>query len=200
MTNAQLYALQGTLDRLRAGDLSAADELFRIAYTQLALIVKRKKLAFPGLDRWERTGDIIQETALRLHQALSRDPPETALAFFSLAARITRCVLIDWLRHYYGPEGTGAHHGSSAGQARDSETTAPAHDPACSTFDPASLAELTEIHRRIEALPEDLRKVVDLLLYQDMTIPQAAQLLNWSVSTVKRRWLEARLQLAECLK
>ena len=74
------------------------------------------------------------------------------------------------------------------------------HDPADSTYDPAPLAELTEVHRRIETLPEEMRKVVDLLVYQDMTIPQAATLLNCSASTVKRRWLEARLQLAECMK
>jgi RNA polymerase sigma-70 factor (ECF subfamily) len=196
---AQLHALQGTLDRLRAGDASAADELFRIAYNQLQAIAKRKKLDFPGLDRWERTGDIVQETALRLHQAIRRHPPATPVEFFSMAARITRCVLIDFLRHYYGPEGTGANYASKPPNP-DSDGAGIGADRADQTYDPAPLAEMTELHRQIDSLPEDQRQVVDLIVYQDMTLIQAAQLLNCSVSTVKRRWLEARLQLADRLK
>ena len=200
MNDAQLHALQATLDRLRAGDASAHDELFRIAYNQLLTIAKRKKLDFPGLDRWEKTGDIVQETALRLHQAIRREPPATPVIFFSMAARITRCVLIDYLRHYYGPEGTGANHASDPGKGDGSSPDRPAVEPEDNTYDPAPLAEMTELHRQIETLPEEQRQVVDLLVYQDMTIPRAAEVLNWSVSTVKRRWLEARRKLADRLK
>lgn len=199
MNDAQLHALQATLDRLRDGDASAHDELFRLAYNQLLAIAKRKKLDFPGLERWERTGDIVQETALRLHQAVRREPPRTPLAFFGMAAKITRCVLIDFLRHYYGPEGTGANHASDPGK-RDSSGGQSPLEPQDNTHDPAPLAEMTELHRQIETLPEEQRQVVDLLVYQDMTIPQAAEVLNWSVSTVKRRWLDARLRLADRLK
>ncbi len=200
MNDAQLHALQAALDRLRDGDASAHDELFRIAYNQLLTIAKRKKLDFPGLDRWERTGDIVQETALRLHQAIRRDPPTSPLVFLGMAARITRCVLIDYLRHYYGPEGTGANHASDPGKQDSSSSDRSPVEASDNTYDPAPLAEMTELHRQIDTLPEEQRQVVDLLVYQDMTIPQAAAILNWSVSTVKRRWLDARLKLADRLK
>lgn len=200
MTDAQLHALQATLDRLRAGDARAHDDLFRIAYTQLQSIAKRKKLDFPGLDRWERTGDIAQESALRLYQAVVRDPPATPVDFFGVASHITRCVLIDFLRHYYGPQGSAANHASKPAEASGGEGESRGVDPADNTYDPAPLAEMTELHRQIEALPPEQRQVVDLLVYQDMTLARAAELLNWSVSTVKRRWLEARLSLADRLK
>jgi RNA polymerase sigma factor (sigma-70 family) len=199
MNDSDITQLQGMLDQLRAGDGSASDPLFRLAYNQLAAIVRRKKVDFPGIDRWEGSGDILQETALRLHQAVIKNPPETVVIFFSLAARITRCVLIDRLRHYYGPEGQGANHASQGRAAGATDSTPPAFDQSDGTYDPAPLAELTELHRQIEDLPEEERLVVDLVVYQDLTMEQAGKLLNCSERTVKRRWASARLHLSSKL-
>jgi RNA polymerase sigma-70 factor (ECF subfamily) len=188
------------LERLRAGDPSANDPLYRIAYNQLAVIVRRNKVDFPGLDRWEGTGDILQETAFQLHQAAIKNPPESAVLFFELAARITRGVLIDRLRHYYGPPGDGANHAVQGGEQSGGESSRPRLEKSDGSYEPAPLAELTELHRQIEGLDEEERQMVDLLVYQDLTTSQAAQLLNCSERTVKRRWASARLHLSDKLK
>jgi RNA polymerase sigma factor (sigma-70 family) len=200
MKDSDLHQLQGLLETLRAGDQSASDPLFRMAYNQLAVIVRRKKVDFPGLDRWEGTGDILQETALRLHQAVIKNPPESVVIFFGLAARITRCVLIDRLRHYYGPQGDGANHATQGDDRSGSDTSRPKLEKSDGTYDPAPLAEMTDLHRQIDELDEEERQVVDLLVYQDLTTSQAAKLLDCSERTVKRRWASARLHLSAKLQ
>lgn len=199
MKDAEILQLQELLDRLRGGDGAAAEPLFRMAYNQLAAIVRRKKVEFPGLDRWESTGDILQETALRLHTTVIKNPPANSLIFFGLAARITRCVLIDRLRHLYGPEGHGANH-ATQGHDPVGEEPRLLNEGCDQTYDPAPLAELTELHRQIEALPDEERQVVDLVVYQDLTLLQAAKLMACSERTAKRRWASARLRLADKLK
>ncbi len=69
-----------------------------------------------------------------------------------------------------------------------------------SGLDPAALAEWAEFHQRVETLPLELREVVDLLWYQELTQDEAAELLGTSSKTVSRRWREARLMLAEALR
>jgi RNA polymerase sigma-70 factor (ECF subfamily) len=51
----------------------------------------------------------------------------------------------------------------------------------------------------VEALPEPERAAFDLLWYQGLTQEEAAQVLGVSISTVKRRWLDARLSLQQAL-
>jgi len=69
---------------------------------------------------------------------------------------------------------------------------APAHEP-------ANLAAWAELHRQVEALPEEEREVFDLLWYQELTQAEAAGVLGVSGSTVKPRWVAARLRLLQAL-
>lgn len=66
--------------------------------------------------------------------------------------------------------------------------------------EPASLAEWTDFHRLIDALPEEERTIFDLLLYQGLSQTEAAQLLQLSPRTIKRRWQKARLRLQQELE
>lgn len=51
----------------------------------------------------------------------------------------------------------------------------------------------------MEALPEEEREVVNLLWYEGMSQPEAADLLGISSRTVLRRWHAARLKLFQVL-
>lgn len=51
----------------------------------------------------------------------------------------------------------------------------------------------------MEGLPEEEREIFDLLWYQGLTQAEAANLLNISDRTVKRRWQSARLLLHDRL-
>jgi RNA polymerase sigma-70 factor (ECF subfamily) len=50
------------------------------------------------------------------------------------------------------------------------------------------LAQWTELHQQINAMPDEERELVDLLFYQGLTQAEAAEVLNVSVRTIQRRW------------
>jgi DNA-directed RNA polymerase specialized sigma24 family protein len=57
-----------------------------------------------------------------------------------------------------------------------------------------------KFHAAVEALPEDQRDVVSLLWYEELSQPEAADVLCISLATLKRRWQAARLALFDHLK
>lgn len=194
--------LSSVIARLGRGDSAARDELLRHAGARLEHLVRRQLRGFPRVRRWEETADVLQQVLIRLARALEQVTPRDARDFYGLSARMIRRELIDLKRHYYGPQGSGAHHATHSGGGED-ESRAPGvvagGEPGSETHDPSALAEWTEFHARVEALPPDLRDVVDLVWYQGLEQEEAAGLLGVSSKTVSRRWREARLQLGQWL-
>jgi RNA polymerase sigma-70 factor (ECF subfamily) len=187
--------LEGYLGRMRAGDRAARDELFRHVAGRLERLTRKMLRGFPGVRRWEQTGDVLQGALVRLLKALEEVRPATARAFFGLTAEQVRRELIDLARHHFGPQGAGAHHASAAGRAGS-----PAHEKADLTYEPSALAGWCEFHEQVRRLPEEEREVVDLLFYQELGQPAAAALLGVTVRTVQRRWQSALLRLNGMLK
>jgi RNA polymerase sigma-70 factor (ECF subfamily) len=66
--------------------------------------------------------------------------------------------------------------------------------------EPSTLAEWCEFHERITTLPDADRELFDLLLYQGLTQPEAANVLEIPLRTLKRRWQGAKLRLHEILR
>jgi len=190
--------IQKCLDRMRQGDAAARaaarDEVIAVACERLRLLTHRMLRDYPGVHRWEQTDDVMQNAVLRLCRALNDVPLATPQDFFRVAALQVRRELRDLARHYFGPEGMGAHHGSRAGGPADQPP-----DPAESTANPARLAAWTEFHDKVEALPKEERDVFDLLWYQELTAIEAAKVLGVSESAVKRRWQAARRRLHDLL-
>src|SRR5262245_52572469 len=104
--------LQGLVDRMRAGDLAARDELLRGYYARLERLARQMLRAYPRVRRWEETGDVLNPALLRLLRALEDVRPESTRAFLGLAALQIRRELLNLYQHYYGPLGPGAHHDS----------------------------------------------------------------------------------------
>jgi RNA polymerase sigma-70 factor (ECF subfamily) len=181
------------LERIRAGDRAAADELFRHLGGRLERLARKMLRGFPAVRRWEGAEDILQNAALRLLRALREVRPASTRQFFALAGLQIRRELLDLKDHYQGPEGIGAHH-HSAGSA-----AAPAHEPAHEPADPApgweELEEWGAFHRQVGALPEEEREVVDLHFYQGLSKAEAAELLGVDARTVQRRWNAALQRL-----
>jgi RNA polymerase sigma-70 factor (ECF subfamily) len=186
--------IQFRLDRLRAGDGSALEELLTIAGDRLARLARKMLRGFPRVQRWEQTDDVLQNAILRLYRALESTTPLTVRDFFNLAALQTRRELIDLARHYYGPLGLGAKHASNAEGIRESwegGQIVPSDD----TYDPNRLTAWTEFHEQIDTLPDEEREVFHLLWYQGLSQAEAATVLEVSDRVVRRRWRSARIQL-----
>jgi RNA polymerase sigma-70 factor (ECF subfamily) len=190
--------IQLRLDRLRAGDASARDELLEIACGRLRRLAHRMLRASPAVRRWEETDDILQNAALRLCRALQDVRPDTVRSFLNLAALQIRRELIDLARHYEGPEGPGRHHLSRAPTEAPGAAPGPLDTPTDSD-DPARLASWTEFHDTVEALPEAERELFHLLWYQGLTQREAAAVLGVTERVARHRWRAAQLRLHQLL-
>jgi RNA polymerase sigma-70 factor (ECF subfamily) len=188
--------IQRCIDRLRAGDPRARDELLAHASARLTRLTRKMLRDFPGVHRWEETDDVLQNAVMRLCRALNTVQPDTVADFFRLAAVQIRRELIDLARRYSGARGLGAKltSNSQAGKGRATRS-----DPPDTTHDPDRLARWTAFHREVEALPAEEREVFDLLWYHELPEAEAALVVGVAEITIKRRWRRARMRLVQAL-
>lgn len=175
-------ALQNWLQRVRAGDPAARDELLRACSGRLESLARRMLRGFPSVKRWEDTADVYQNAALRLLRALETVPVADTREFFNLAASVIRRELIDLARHFRGPHGLGANHDSRAADVLP---------VAAPSADVATLDRWTALHEAAERLPAEEREVFGLRFYHDWSQEQIAELFGVDVRTVGRRWKRA---------
>jgi RNA polymerase sigma factor (sigma-70 family) len=200
MTDARSTQLQGCLDRLRAGDESAREELLHYAYERLGRLARKMLKGYRRLKRWEDTDDVLQNALLRLCRSLQEATPLSVHDFFRLAALQIRRELIDLARHYFGPQGQGAKHASNVLKDDTPSTPLPAYERREDTNDPSRLAAWTDFHQQVDALPDEDKEMFDLVWYQGLSQEEAAALLDISLRTIQRRWQSARLKVHRALK
>ncbi len=188
---------EGLLDRHRAGDDSARPELIRLAQGRFTALARAMLRRYPHVRRWEQTDDLVNAALLRLHRGLAEVKPESVRHFDNLAASQIRRELIDLARSYHGPEGLGAHHHTD-GTGPAARLNQLASEEGSSQ--PETLEEWAAFHEAVERLPQDEREVFDLLWYQGLTHAQAAEALGVATKTIQRRWVSARLLIADALR
>lgn len=184
------------LCRLRQGEESARAELISHAQERFRLIASRMLRNFPHVGRWEATDDVLQTALIRLHQALIEIVPNDPQHFVRLATLQIRRTLIDFSRRYQGPEGLAENHETK----QIGEQAPPSHERFVDSQEPQSLEEWTHFHEAVAALPEDERCVFEMVWYQGMSQAEIGEVLGLSERTVRRRWIQARLWLAERLE
>jgi RNA polymerase sigma-70 factor (ECF subfamily) len=190
--------IQFRLDRLRAGDTAARDELLEVAYGRLTRLARKMLRGYPSVRQWEQTDDVAQNAALRLWRSLGEVRPTSVLGFIRVASTQIRRELIDLARHYDGRDAPGRHHAVRDGSDGSGGLPDPP-DPGTDTDDPARLAAWTDFHEHVEALPDEEKEVFDLLWYQGLPQAEAAALLGVTERVVRYRWRAARLRLHERL-
>lgn len=183
--------LNQRLESLNSGSPEARDQLIEHSCERLRKLTRKMLKKFPKVRRWSDTDDVLQVAMMRLHNALMVVKPATPADYYGLAAVQIRRELIDLARHYYGAEGLGANHKSDSGLILASEQNEPE--------EPASLDAWTRFHEAVGALPDELRQVVDLVWYEGVSQPEAANVIGVSLATLKRRWAESRLRLGEVI-
>jgi len=188
----QQTVMQERLEQAIAGDAAAVDALLRHFGARLNVLTRRMLGSYERVKRWADTEDVLQNALVRLLASLREVRPATPREFLALATLQIRRELIDQARHFYGPQGMGAHHDS---QAQRGSAQAAALEPADTSHEPSALAHWTELHEQIGALPDEEREVVGLLFYQGLSQPEAAAVLQMPLRTLQRRWHDALVKL-----
>ncbi|EAQ79207.1 sigma-70 family RNA polymerase sigma factor [Blastopirellula marina] len=185
-TNSQIDEILATAHQRPA---VAYDLILARSLNHLQRLTKSMMQAYPRLARWEQTDDVFQEASIRLYRSLKEVKPTSARHYFNLANLQIRRTLIDLARKHLGPMSAAANHESNF--ALDDAPDRNELDA------PVTLAQWAEFHEAVDQLPEDLRETFSLLWYSDASHADAARLLGVSTKTIQRRYLHARLLLAD---
>jgi RNA polymerase sigma-70 factor (ECF subfamily) len=178
--------LNALLARAQAGDATARDDLFRRCARRFELLTRKMLRSYPAVRRFEETGDVFQNAAVRLVRALDAVTPATTREFFGLAAEQIRRELIDLARRYRGPLGADRH----LAVTPTPDVSAPAAD---------DLDRWTAFHEAVHRLPAEEREVFMLTFYHGWTQAEIAGLFQVDERTVRRRWQAAAARLGEGL-
>lgn len=197
--------LQSLLERHRAGDPAAPKLLIKWAdqwaRPRIRSLMRRR---FPELARWEDVEDLHHGVLIRLSTALITLRPATPGRFTGLLSRHMYFHLSDRFSHHYGPEGHGRHHRSPPKKKGSGHAAPEDWLPDLSSDNPARRAEAAErakrLHECINRLPPIQREVASLRGLQGLEHEEVAAILKLSVSTVKRKWVRARLRLTACME
>ena len=185
--------LHDLVDRIQAGDREAADALIRRSAERLEHLASKMLKGFPGVARWEQTGDVFNSAVARLLRTLGEVTPDSVAGFFSLAAQAVRRELLDLARHYSGATNPAAHHESL-----------PDGPPAASHWstrpkEVRNLERWAAFHEAVERLPADDRELFELGYYEGLAKEELARLYQVDEKTIRRRWNRATRRLAEAL-
>jgi RNA polymerase sigma-70 factor (ECF subfamily) len=188
--------LRRWVERMRAGDLAAREELLRAVQDRLERLARKMLRRFPDVGRWEESGDLLQGAVLRLLHALQDVEPTSVRDFFGLAAEQMRRELLDLARRYRARPVNGPSH---AAGPDGSDSGVSAHEPQAAAEDADELDKWCAFHEAVERLPVEKREVVSLIYYHGWTQDQVAEHLCLSKRTVQRHWAAAMLRLHEIL-
>ena len=188
-TTVELHA---QLDRWRAGDRDAADELCRRVAGRLELLARKLIGRFPNVRPLADTGDVLQTGLVRLLRTLGELRPATTGDFFNLAAVHLRRELLDLTRRVSVRPSCGC-----GGRARRGGRAPPrvAGPPP----DEDDLDRWCRFHEAVERLPVLEREVIGLAFYHGWTQRQMAELFRVDERTIRRRWRGACSRLHEVL-
>jgi RNA polymerase sigma-70 factor (ECF subfamily) len=178
--------LQKYLDRWQAGDRAAANQLLTATGERLRKLARRMTRAFPNVRGHADTGDVLQNSLIRLLRTLQTLRPRTTRDYFNLAAVHIRRELIDLARR-----SKCRARGVSLDVAADCE----AEPLATAVGDDYDL--WVRFHEAVDQLPVEEREVVGLVFYHGWTQVRIAELFRVDERTIRRRWSNACERLRE---
>jgi len=170
------------LARLSRKDPEDSARLISLVYTELRSMAGRCM-------RHERPGHTLQATVL-VHEAYLRlvglDGIEwqSRAHFFGIAARVMRCILLDYAREH----GARKRGGGAARVSLDQALLV--------TEDHLEdVLALDESLQRLEASDPEQSRLVELRFFAGMTVEETAEVMGISTATVKREWSHAKAWL-----
>ena len=166
----------------RGGDEQALAALMPLVYDELRRIARNQV-------RHERPNQTLQPTAL-VHEAWLRLmssrglSPENRAHFLGIAANAMRQILVERARARNALKRDGRRHRLTLdeGMLRDSGR-------------PIDVEALDEALTRLAETQPEYARIVELRFFAGLTVEEAAEALNMSPATLKRRWTLAKAWL-----
>lgn len=194
MEDLSSASYQLLLVRLKAKDPAAVNELVTRAYDRLDKLVKKiKNESFGAVPH--ASDSVLNEAYLRLAKALETVAPPTPADFFRFAAYKVRQTLLDIVE----ADRREAARLAVPPAPEPGESDAPPYEPGTSTLGPERLAMWSELHRRVEELPEEVREVFVQHYYLGLSQAEISEGLGLHPKRVSRLWLDATGRLAPYL-
>jgi RNA polymerase sigma-70 factor (ECF subfamily) len=192
------------VERMRAGDQGALNELIIHFERRLRSLTRKMIRDYPLVHSCEQTDDVYQKAVLRLCRALKALTPGSTRDLIRLSAAQVRRELLN-LARFYRSRPDLLHRRELARQAlldgteRYGATCPRVSDWLQSQDDVLLLDKWTDFHEAAAGLAEPSREVFDLIWYQGMTFEEVSRIQQVSVRTVRNRWNRARLSIYDAL-
>ena len=169
-----------------AGDRSANDRLFRVAYDELRALAHHLVRTQPDGHTLQPTS-LVHAVYLRLvdHEATSWDGRSH---FFAVAAKAMRHILIDYVR----AQATGKRGAGWEKVPLDSAIQAIGATE-------ADFLTVGEVLEQLAELDERRAQVVELRFFAGLSVEETARVLGVSKTTVESDWRFARAWLSKAL-
>lgn len=163
----------------KSGDASASEQLANLAYPEL------RRIAMYHCRRENRSSTmqctaVVNEAWMRLAQAENASWTDRA-HFFAFVSRMMRSILIDYARAK-----KSAKRGGGAVPFSLSDSDAISNPP------DVEVLELNAALEELERLDPMQGRIVELRYFSGLTIPETAEALGISESTVNREWKVAK--------
>ena len=185
-TGADGHEVTRLLKRCAGGSREAFEQLIELVYADLRRIAHRRL-------QNERAGHTLDTTDL-VHEAYLKLLPQADTTwgdrahFFAVASRVIRHVLIDYARRKKADKRSG---GVRVPLRENTATTSPSPE--------VDILALERALERLAVRDPRLEKVVECRFFGGMTVPETAEALGVSTSTVDRDWARAKTYLYEDL-
>lgn len=184
-----MQQLTQLLGRLQAGDGTARDALFGLAYPQLHRLARARLRRGPRQTLLNTTG-LVHEAYLKFLNA-DELRAEDRRAFFAYASQVMRSVIINSVRERQAQKRGGPERPLTLStRIADQE----AQDGA---------ETILKVHEALEALEQAeprLAQVAQMRYFAGYSEQEIAEILQVSERTVQRDWEKARLMLAAALR
>lgn len=183
MTQPDAVEITELVEKWRAGDADAGEELLRRTYDQLHRIAR-------GCFRKERSDHTLQATAL-VHEAYMaitgahKVRLESRAQFLGFMAHVMRRVLIDHARRHGRLRRGGGQQKITLIEARE----------VLSSNVPADLVALDDALTALAAIDRRKALIVEMRFFAGLTLEEVAEALEISRSTAVREWQRARAWL-----
>lgn len=176
------------LKRLKSGEDGVYDKLYPLIYEELRQL-SYAQMSRQADDHTLSETELLHETYLKMIDQSQIDFKDKS-HFMAIASRCMRQILIDYARKKHARKRGGKKKDVTYIDELFQEKNRKAEE----------LIEIDAALKELAKLNERLSKVVEMRFFGEMTIPETAEALGVSESTVKRDWMKARGWLYKELK